>query len=163
MRALCLVVAIAVAAAPPARAEERPKPAAGSVPTYTNEDLDRVRPYRDQTGVASRPAVPSGAGGRSAAPAAPPRGEAAWRKEAARVRAQVAALEEQARRLREQAEREQERRGRPGNGRSDARARWARDDARERRLREVEARARSLQADLEDRARQEGALPGWLR
>jgi hypothetical protein len=33
----------------------------------------------------------------------------------------------------------------------------------ESRLRSLEARIRSIQADFEERARRAGALPGWLR
>jgi hypothetical protein len=40
---------------------------------------------------------------------------------------------------------------------------WAAEEARARRLRDIEARVRDLEADLEDRARRDGALPGWLR
>ena len=44
-----------------ARAEEPPA-AAGRKPArvYTNDDLDRVRRFRDETGVRSVPAVPAG-------------------------------------------------------------------------------------------------------
>src|SRR5688500_7586208 len=45
----CLAVCLAIAV--PAMSEETESP----VPVYTNEDLDRVRPLRDQTGVASKP------------------------------------------------------------------------------------------------------------
>jgi hypothetical protein len=133
-----------------------------AVPTYTNEDLDRVRPYRDQIGGASKPAVRPGGAEARAKPAASGRSEEKWRQEAARVRTRVAALQEQARKLREQIDRAKEKRG-SASGRSGQRARWEVEDAREKRVREIEAQARDVQAELEDRARREGALPGWLR
>lgn len=157
MRAPLVCLALA-ALAPSASAAEGKK----AVPTYTNEDLDRLRPYRDQIGGASRPAVPPGESEKAPAPSASGRGEQRWRQEAARVRTRVAALQEQARRLREQIERAREKRG-STSGRNGQRARWEVEDAREKRLREVEAQARDVQAEFEDRARREGALPGWLR
>jgi hypothetical protein len=144
----------------PAFGEER-KPA----PTYTNEDLDRVAPRRGETGVLSRPGTPPS---RKAAKDEPPeratastKSEDYWRREASRVRDRVRTLQEQASRLREQIERESER-SLSGSGRR-GRASWAAEDNRARRLREIEARGRELESDLEDRARRAGAPPGWLR
>lgn len=127
---------------------------------YTNEDLERVAPRRGETGVLSRPETPPSAKEKSPA-AARARGEDYWRREAARVRDRVRALQEQAARVREQIERDAvrsaTRKGRRG------REAWAAEDARARRLREIEARVREVESDLEDRARRDGAPPGWLR
>lgn len=134
---------------------------------YTNEDLDRVAPRRGETGVLSSPGAPPAPRAASHEPAergaSSKKGEDAWRREASRVRTQVRTLQEQASRLREQIERDAERpssgKGRRGRGRES----WAAEDSRARRLRELEGRAREVQSDLEDRARREGAPPGWLR
>jgi len=134
------------------------------VRVYTNEDLERVHPWRNETGVASVPAVPPSL--REALPEPSSRkgarGEDYWRREAARVRDRVRALEAQAAAVRATiAEREEEsrlltrRRRSASSGTSESTLRT--------RLDGLERRARQLQADLEDRARREGALPGWLR
>lgn len=138
---------------------------------YTNADLDRIRPFRDQTGVRSAPAV---------APDATPlsrgleragavlvdahgRGEEYWRREAERVRDKVRAMETQADELRLRiAERAEEARhvltrGRRGSsGAGSAASLRARIEALERRTKEMEI-------DLSERARRARALPGWLR
>ena len=127
------------------------------VPLYTNEDLDRVSPYRDQTGVRSEPAV-------RAAEIPPPdtprahasQGEAYWRREAARVRERVGALGDRADEIRrELREARSAPRSRRASGPSLA--------TREARLAALERRMRELESALEDRARRAGALPGWLR
>ena len=141
---------------------------------YTNEDLDRVRPFRDETGVRSVPAVapdppaPS-TGGRARERPAPSsadargRGEEYWRREAERVRDRVRAMETQADELRLRiAERAEEagrlttrgRRGSSGEG-SAAILRV--------RLFALERRMRQMEVDLSERARRARALPGWLR
>jgi hypothetical protein len=132
---------------------------------YTNADLDRVHPFRGETGVHSVPAAtpaepaPAAASDRRLAR----RGEDYWRREAARVRERVRALQAQAGELRariaEQAEHEsrqlvRNRRASPGS--SSAATLRARLLGLERRWRETED-------DLAERARREGALPGWLR
>ena len=149
---LCVSSAPAGAEHPPAR-------------VYTNEDLDRVHPFRGETGVHSVPAAPPA----EPAPSGPPdrrlgrRGEDYWRREAARVRERVRALEAQAGELRariaEQAEQEsrqlvRNRRASPGSS-SGARLRA--------KLLGLERRRRETEDDLAERARREGALPGWLR
>lgn len=151
-----LVCALALAGLPAVGEEKKP------VRVYTNEDLERMAPLRGETGVLSRPgATPREREAAKAESAS--RGEEYWRKEAARVRARVRALEDQAGRVREQVERQAEAslsgRGRRARGRQA----WAVEDARARRLREIEALIRELESDLEDRARRDGALPGWLR
>ncbi len=152
----------------------------GPVPVYTNEDLERVRPFRDETGVASVPASwppdPLGAVGPDPTPgpsrssaslshragprASGPdlRGEAWWRGEAARVRERVRALDLQAAELRR---RIAEVRAEPWS----SRRRRAVPDTRswQARLAAIESRRRALEDDLRERARRAGALPGWLR
>ncbi len=130
---------------------------------YTNADLDRVHPFRDETGASSVPAV-------AAQPVTGPargdlgsrHGESYWRHEAEKVRDRVRALAEQADELRsriaEQVERPQRivRRGRARSTEGEERRLRAR-------LAALERRARQLEEDLAERARREGALPGWLR
>jgi hypothetical protein len=142
------------------------------VRVYTNEDLDRVRPFRDETGVRSVPAVapdptPRGsrAGPRAAdAPAdAHGRGEDYWRREADRVRDRVRAMETQADELRLRiADRAEE------AGHVLARGRRASSEAGaaatlRARLATLERRMRQMEIDLSERARRARALPGWLR
>jgi hypothetical protein len=155
---LCLSTAGADEDPPPAR-----RPPAR---LYTNEDLDRVRPFRDQTGVRSIPAV-----GPDDHPAAAPaderarrRGEDYWRREAARARDRVRAIAAQAAdvraRIAERAEegRQLARRGRAGSSSS------PRSEATlQAKLATLEGRMRQIEDDLADRARRDGALPGWLR
>jgi hypothetical protein len=137
---------------------------------YTNEDLDRVRPFRDQTGVRSVPAVspdprmPGAIERRGTGLVdAHGRGEEYWRREKERVRDKVRAMETQADELRlriaeraEEASRTLTPRRRGSSGTASAAALRARIDALERRMREIET-------DLSERARRARALPGWLR
>jgi hypothetical protein len=158
----CALLCALALAGLPARGEEG-KPAR----VYTNEDLDRVAPRRGETGVLSRPATVPARKSSSLEPAegggGAKRGEDYWRREAARVQTQVRTLQEQASRLREQIERASNRSsgGKSRSGR--VRESWAAEDQRARRLRDLEARARELESNLEDRARREGVPPGWLR
>ena len=137
--------------APPAVSAPEKKPVA---PLYTNDDLERVAPFRNQTGVAS---VPSPEAARAPHPEAPPRGrgEAYWRREADRVRQQVRRLEAQAATVRSRIEAE---RTRPRRSRTATRG-----PDLEARVRALGLEARALDDELGDRARREGALPGWLR
>ena len=125
-----------------------------TTPTYTNADLDRVRGFRDQTGVTSRPAV-------SPSEEAPPasaldRKEQYWRRQAERLRDRLRPLQDQMDGLRGRIE---ERRRLPGvRPYTDSTVRgW------ERKIESLQDRARELESRLEERARREGALPGWLR
>jgi hypothetical protein len=148
--------------------EDTPSP--GPARVYTNEDLDRVRPFRDQTGVRSVPAVspdyraPEALERRGTGLVdAHGRGEEYWRREAARVRDKMRAMETQADELRLRiAERAEEAgrtltRGRRGSsGAGSAAALRARIAALEHRMKE-------MQIELSERARRARALPGWLR
>jgi len=154
----------------PGRAEDTPAPARPPVRVYTNEDLDRVRPFRDETGVRSVPAF-SGSerapGGEAREGRPRSRGEDYWREEARRVRERIDALEEKAVELRARiaAEEEQQRHvlrsagGYRSRGSSSART----DPTARARLAAIEKRMRALEDDLAERARRAGALPGWLR
>jgi hypothetical protein len=132
--------------------------------TYTNEDLERVAPYRGQTGALSEPGdvpapSPEAGAARDDGPARQ-RHEAYWRAQAERVRQQLAALRRRAEDLRGRIE-EARRRPAPSSGK----ARRGPDPAAalERRLRVIEAEMRERQDALEERARRARALPGWLR
>ena len=157
------MTALAVCAAlhAPAGAEER-----RAAPVYTNEDLARLAPFRAQTGVASQPASRPNLGPPQPSPAG--RGEAYWRREASqhleRVRALRARIEDLRRRIEEQRARRPAPRGR--SQRSSASGRTTSASAvvgLERRLHALELELREREASFDDRARREGALPGWLR
>ena len=149
MRAACLF-AFSLCASLPAGAEDR-KP----VPLYTNDDLARVSPRRDETGVFTMPK----AARETVAPAEPrqtARGEAYWRREAERVRQKVEPLRQ---RIAELRFRMDERERRPG-------VRPVTDSqlqAMSRRLRLWEQQMHDIEDRFEERARRAGALPGWLR
>ncbi|HET7292231.1 MAG TPA: hypothetical protein VFM88_07395 [Vicinamibacteria bacterium] len=146
-------VFLALLFALPAAAEARRR-----AHVYTNDDLARVSPLRGQTGVLSEAAA---AGPRPAAAPRDERGsdrarEGYWRREADRVRERVRPLEKRAATLRRQID---ERWRLPGvAARTDPKlVEWRRE------LREAEAEIREHQDRLEERARREGAMPGWLR
>jgi len=149
LAAVCAVSAAGSLAAARDGDEEKKR-----VPLYTNEDLRRVSPYRDETGVSSPPADAG------AAPVPSPerhdRDERYWRREAERLRDRLRPLRE---RVAELSLRIEERRRQPRRGIAD-------DPQRvrlERRRQWLEERIRELESRLEERARRERALPGWLR
>lgn len=147
----------------PARGSEQADPpqAQSAARVYTNEDLDRVHPLRDETGVASVPAASPDAAPPEPRSRSRGRGEEYWRREAARVRDRVLALETQAATLRARiADLGWER----GHVSRRGTATTAAPEARLRsRLAGLERRMRQLEDDLQERARRERALPGWLR
>ena len=148
-------------AMPPALGAQEAQDKKPAVPLYTNSDLERVAPYRDQTGVASvpgpRPAAEIPRATEKAAPGLPRgRGETYWRHEADRVRQQVRKLEAQAATVRSRIEAE---RARPQQHGKSAK----RGPDLEARLAALRLEARQLEDDLSDRARRDRALPGWLR
>jgi hypothetical protein len=121
---------------------------------YTNDDLDRVSPLREQTGGMSTPALRPAPLPRESKPAG--RGEEYWRRESDRLRDRVEPLRARARELRLRIE---ERRRQPGvRPYSDPQI-----EAWQRQAQDVDERVRDLESRFEDRARREGALPGWLR
>lgn len=139
------------------------------VRVYTNEDLARVHPFRAETGVDSVPAVkPSSAEPRASTARAGngASGEPYWRGEARKVRDRMRALVDQAETLRAQIAANDARRRQPSrSGRRGGSAGGSSDAGATLRVRlsSVERRMRELEEDLADRARREGALPGWLR
>jgi hypothetical protein len=162
-RAFGLLAALCAASA---WADEAP-PAATRKPVrvYTNEDLDRIHPLAGQTGGSSTSAAASAE--ETAAPVEPEprtrgRGERYWRDEAARVRERVRGLEERAAGLRSRiAERSRET---PVYGRKSASTSKSDGIASlQASLAALERRIRSTEDDLAERARRDGALPGWLR
>jgi hypothetical protein len=153
----------------PAGSEEKKE-----VPVYTNTDLEAVRPYRDETGVASTPAVKETEragtsrqelGGDGAAAGRKRRSgegderrsaEEQWRAAAERLREKLQGPRDRADELRRQIE---ERRRQPGVlPYSDPQI-----VAAQRRLELIERRIREAESNFEDRARRNGALPGWIR
>ena len=146
-----------------ARAAQEPKPTPRPpVRVYTNADLDRVHPFASETGVSSVPAVAPEAARASRPPEARrAKGEERWRAEAARVRERLRGLEERAAELRAQIAEQSS----PSEvfGRRRASSGKSRLASLQASLAAVERRARLAQEDLEERARRDGALPGWLR
>jgi hypothetical protein len=147
-------------------AEEPARPARPPARVYTNADLERVHPFAAETGVRSLPAVEG-----DPTPAAVPepatrgRGEAYWRREAAAVRERLRALEERADGLRARiAERERAPSDETVYGsRKRSSAGSTSNASLQRSLAAVERRMQRTWEDLEERARRDGALPGWLR
>jgi hypothetical protein len=149
---ICLLVGLV----PLCRAagEEGKKP----IRVYTNEDLDRVSPYRAQTGVLNEPAdaTPRASGAEAT-------DEAYWRREATRVRDRVAALRERADDIRRSMrEADEAFRSEPWTSRGRRRA-APKTAPREAQLAAIEKKIFDLETDLADRARTARALPGWLR
>jgi hypothetical protein len=128
------------------------------VPLYTNADLERVSPYRDQTGALSTPAVAKWpeATDEAGAGKTAQKSEAYWRREAGRLRERLRRLEDQEEDLLLRIE---GRRRRPGvRPYSDPQI-----ESWERRRRLLGERRREEESRFEERARRAGALPGWLR
>ncbi len=148
-------------------ADDTPPPSRPPVRVYTNEDLARVHPFRSQTGIEQRPAVPTDARDSPRPPRSERRGrgEEYWRSEAAKLRERMSALVEQAETLRARiAEREQAQRRRGGRGsRGSATSTADATTAMRVRLLAIERRMHQLEEDFADRTRREGVLPGWLR
>jgi hypothetical protein len=148
--------------------EEPSPPPRPPVRLYTNEDLERVHPFRDQTGVRSVPAVaPDDETGPAPVERRRGRGEGYWRREAARVRERVASLTARAADLRAEVAAKADEashvlggRGRRSSASLSGPGSLVRLQAR---LLALEKRIREAEDDLADRARRDGALPGWLR
>jgi len=163
----CLGLRLLLLAAGGAAASEEKKP----VPVYTNEDLDRVSPHRDETGVNSKVTVPvvrpSSARGADDGRA---RSEAYWRKQADSLHGRLQRARERIDDLRARIAEKEARADEEAFGsrarRGGSRSRSARDaslEAMRRSLAALEARVRDEETRFEERARREGALPGWLR
>ena len=137
---------------------------ADSTPTYTNADLERVQPHRNETGVASVPAFRPEATRVESKAARATRGssedESYWRQEAQRVRTRQNALDDQIERLRTSLDRPRPKsRGRTGQTPDES----SQHESLKRRIAVLEQRKRELESDLDDRARRARVLPGWLR
>jgi hypothetical protein len=131
-----------------------------AIPTYTNQDLDRLAPERGQTGVLSTrapegPVLPEIAQKRH--------GEDYWRQQAERLRSRLRPLKRRAEELRLRLREAQDAawRSMPGKTRSSSASAQPERLAAE--LASVEAEIREREEELQDRARRERALPGWLR
>ena len=137
---------------------------------YTNEDLDRVHPFSEETGVRSVPAV-ADAGRRAPSKSEDDhprsRGETYWRAEARRMRERIAVLAAQADELRARFAAEEDERGHVARSSRSSRSRASlsggADAVGKARLAAMALRIRALEDDLAERARRDGALPGWLR
>lgn len=158
----CLGLRLLLLAAGGAAPSEEKKP----VPVYTNEDLDRISPHRDETGVNSRVTVPVP---RPASARAPDdgraRAEAYWRRQAESLHVRLQRVRERIDDLRARIAEREARAEAPPSSRS-RRARGTSDPQLEgmrRQLAALEARVRDEETRFEERARREGALPGWLR
>jgi hypothetical protein len=154
--------------------DSRPEATPAPARVYTNDDLDRMRPFRDELGARSVPAVtageresrePAGSALRardSGKPSA--RDEAYWRREAEKLRERLRALADQRDELRARlSERRDDERRELRRNRSSRTPRGSSERALEARIAAIERRMRELEEDLVDRARRAGALPGWLR
>jgi hypothetical protein len=130
--------------------EDKPK----QVPLYTNDDLARVAPLREQTG-GSMPAPPLSPPPTKDEERARAAQEDHWRREAERLRTRLEPWRERVAALREQIE---ERRRLPNVRYNDPRL-----QSMQRRLAAVEARIRDAEDHLHERARRAGAWPSWLR
>lgn len=155
-----------LAAAASARAEEK-----RAAIVYTNDDLARVAPLRGETGVTSVPAFRPAE--RQVEKAAVTHGEGYWRAEADKVQGDLRRLRHEGDQLRgriETLKREAREAGfrtamSPRSKHSQGRGNSyeTRIVALQDQLRQIELDAREREARLEDRARREGALPGWIR
>jgi len=156
----------AVLCAHAAAADEDPAPRP-RVRVYTNEDLDRVHPFRDETGIRSVPAVPPeerAAPGRAEKPRG--QGEEHWRREAARVRERVRGMQARVAELRASIAEQADEAAHFLTRRRRSSASLSGDGTTSRlqsRLAALERRIREAEEDLAERARRDGALPGWLR
>ena len=135
------------------------------VRVYTNDDLERVHPFAAETGASSLPAVRADQDSKAERePVSRGQGEVYWRREAAAVRERLRALEERAAGLRTRiAEREHARDDTVYGNRKRSSAGAASVASLRASLAAVERRIAKTQDDLEERARRDGALPGWLR
>jgi hypothetical protein len=150
---------LAAGAAPP----EEKKP----VPLYTNEDLDRISPHRDETsqlpGDRTRRRRRRHAGPTTDAPDRKPMAHAGRPPARPPQRARERIDDLRARIAEKEAKAAGESLGsRSRRGRSPASS-DASLEAMRRQLAAMEARVRDEETRFEERARREGALPGWLR
>lgn len=137
---------------------------------YTNDDLERVRPFRDELGARSVPNEPapgretatSSRHGTRGSERSVDRGEAYWRREAEKLRERLRRLADQREALRARMAERRDEQWRAQRGGRGSRASGP-DRTLEARITALERRMRDLEDELADRARRAGALPGWLR
>jgi hypothetical protein len=148
-----LVLVVTCLAAPGASAAAK-----SGVRSYTNADLDRIAPHRGETGVLSTPAVAPTDEATPRAPSGPRHDEAYWRREADLLRDRLRTLRQRADEVRVRLlHRPRRVEGRTAGTASDP------TPALKARLTALEAEIRERQERFDERARREGALPGWLR
>ncbi len=133
---------------------------------FTNADLDRMASCRYQTGAQSEvgvdpPERASPSQGRATKPKAPGAGrvdgaEADWRAQWRSIDQKARRLRSEARELRQEAGEATRNPKKPPTGRRSPSLLIGRA------LR-LEAEAKELEDEFQERARREGALPGWLR
>lgn len=155
---VCRLVLVAASVGAPVALAEEPDRKRG-VPTYSNQDLDRVHAQREQLGFASVPAVSDPAGRLSTRPPARRQdGEDFWRRAAEAHRGRVAALERALAELQDKAAA-----ARPPAPETGRKPTAATQPSYLRRIAALQARIHDEEMRFLDRARREGALPGWLR
>lgn len=127
---------------------------------YTNDDLDKIARYRDQTGVNQKPVAPPPSHDpepeRPRAAQTDVRDERYWRREADRTAKEVRELREEAAELAEKVGRRRREQGVLPYSDPEV-------VALEHKRAGLEEQAREAENRLEERARRAGALPGWLR
>jgi len=161
-------LALALASSPPAPDCSHPLVPRSERRVYTNADLERMTACRYQTGAQSeagsrRPMEESDRPRGKVAKAAGPPDTAGRDALESDWRAQWRAVDQKARRLRREArELRQEAGEAPRDAKKPATGRRS-PSLLLNRARSLEAEARELEEEFQDRARREGALPGWLR
>jgi hypothetical protein len=128
------------------------------VRSYTNADLDRIAPQRGETGVLSKPA-PGPVATATPRPSGPRHDEAYWRGEADHLHDRIRALRQRADEIRFRLANP------PHQAQGRKRTASVSDPtpALTARLTAIEAEIRDREDRFDERARREGALPGWLR
>jgi|GEM_PF-2388805 len=160
------IAAIGLSAAPQAPACSLPPSSRSEPRVFTNADLERMAACRYQTGAQSEIGAPDPE--KAARPAArtkraspsggsePDALEADWRARWRSVDQKARKLRQEARELRQEAaEAPRDPKKQPTGRRSPS--------LLISRARSLEAEARELEDEFQERARRQGALPGWLR
>ncbi len=160
------IAAIALSAAPQPPDCSLPPSSRKEPRVYTNADLDRMAACRYQTGAQSEVGAPAP---ETAARSAPRAGRASPSKEsdpsagAADWRARWRSVDQKARKLRREArELRQEAAEAPRDPKKQPTGRRS-PSLLISRAKRLEAESRELEDEFQERARRQGALPGWLR
>jgi hypothetical protein len=128
------------------------------VRTYTNADLDRIAPQRGETGVLSKPA-PAPAAAATPRSSGPRHDEAYWRQQADHLHDRIRSLRQRADEIRFKLANPP----RPPQGRKVTATVSDPTPALKAHLIAIEDEIRDREDRFYERARREGALPGWLR